>query len=187
VIGALGHTADAGVYAAAMQCCAPFALLVAAGRLPLGSVVARLGAAGERARLQRGLRTATRGVAAASALVAAALLVAPGWVLGLFGAGFPAGADALRILAVAYLINAICAFNGLVLIMGGEERAAMHAAFAALVLDAGLCLALVPPMGARGAALALLVSVTARNAINSAVARRRLGIDTTVVGRPKLP
>jgi O-antigen/teichoic acid export membrane protein len=183
VLGATGSASDAGVYAAALQCLAPFVLVQAAGRMALTSAVARLGAAGKEARLQRGLRTATRAVAAVSAVFAAVLLTAPGEVLGLFGGDFPVGAGALRILAAAYLINSLCAFNGMVLTLRGQERVAMRASLGCLALDAALCLVLVPPEGARGAALAALISVTARNAFNSVATWRRLGIDTTVLGR----
>jgi O-antigen/teichoic acid export membrane protein len=183
VLGAAASDADAGVYAAALQCLAPFVLVQAAGRIALTSTVARLGAAGERERLQRGLRTATRGVAAVASAAALVLLVAPSEVLGLFGEGFDDGASALRILAVAYLVNSLCAFNGMVLIVRGEERVAMVAAFVCLLLDVGLCLVLVPPFGAIGAAVAVLVTVTARNIFNSRSTWRRLGLDTTALGR----
>jgi O-antigen/teichoic acid export membrane protein len=183
VLGALAGTHDAGVYAATLLCTAPFAVLISVGRMPLGGVVARLGAAGERERLQRGVRTATRAVAGLSAAATAVLLVAPEQILRLFGDDFQAGAGTLRIVAVAQLVNAVCAFNGMVLIMGGQERSAMRAALGCLLLDGALCLALVPPLGARGAAIAMLVSVTARNVANTVVARRRLGVDTTVLGR----
>ena len=184
VLGTIGSSPiSAGLYAAALQCMAPFVLLLAAARLPLGAAMARLGAAGEREQMQRRLRTATRVVAAASAAMAALLFLVPGPILGLFGDHFSSGATALRILAVAGLVNALCAFNGMVLIMGGEERAAMRAALGCLVLDAVLCVALVPTLGSRGAALAALVSITARNLANSVQVRRRLGVDATVLGR----
>jgi O-antigen/teichoic acid export membrane protein len=183
VVGAAGSDVDAGVYAAALQCLAPFVLVQAAGRVALTSTVARLGAAGERERLQRGLRIATRGVAAVAAAAALVLILVPSEVLGLFGEGFDGGASVLRILAVAYLVNSLCAFNGMVLIVRGEERVAMVAALACLVLDVVLCLVLVPPFGARGAAVAVLVTVTARNVFNSWSTWRRLGLDTTVLGR----
>jgi O-antigen/teichoic acid export membrane protein len=184
VLGTLDSSPiSAGLYAAALQCMAPFVLILVAVRLPLGAAVARLGAAGERERLQRGLRTATRVVAAASAVIAAILFLLPGPILGLFGDDFSSGATALRILAVAQLVNALCAFNGMVLIMGGEERAAMRTALGCLVLDAILCVALVPTLGSRGAALAALVSITVRNVVNSVQVRRRLGVDATVLGR----
>jgi O-antigen/teichoic acid export membrane protein len=184
VLGALGSATDTGVYAAARLCTAPFTLVIAAGRLPLAGVIARLGATGEWARLQRGLRTATRGVALVSAAIAAVLIIAPGLVLGMFGAEFAHNGGALlRILALAQLVNAICAYNGLVLIMAGHERAAMAAALGGLVLDGVLCVALVPALGARGAAIAVLASVIARNVVNSVLVRRRLGIDATVLGR----
>jgi O-antigen/teichoic acid export membrane protein len=184
VLGATGDAAEAGVFAAALQCTAPFVLVIAAGRLPLASAVARLGAAEERERLQRGLRTATRGVAAVCVAVAAVLLVAPGLLLGLFGGGgFSDGATALRLLVLAHVVNALAAFNGMVLIMRGHERAAMGAALGCLVLDGVLCLVLVPPLGATGAAIALLASIAVRNVVNSVQVRRGLGIDATVIGR----
>jgi O-antigen/teichoic acid export membrane protein len=182
-LGAFGRTGDAGVYAAALQCTAPFVVLIAAGRIPLGAAVARLEAAGDRMRLQRGVRTATRGLAAASTAVAIVLLVAPAPILGLFGEEFKRGAGVLRLLALAGLVNALAAFNGLILTMGGHERAAMRASLGCLVLDLALCLALVPPLGAKGAAIAALVSITARNVVNSVAAWRRMGIDSTVLGR----
>jgi O-antigen/teichoic acid export membrane protein len=187
MLGALGSSHATGVYAAALQCMAPFALVLAAVRFPFGPAIARLGAAGDRERLQRGLRTTTRGVAALSAALAAVLVLFPGPILSLFGGGFSGGVAALRILAIAQLVNALCAFNGLVLIMNGQERSAMRAAFGSLVLDVALCAALIPPLGARGAATAALVAMTARNVANSVAAQRRLGLDTTVLGRPTPP
>ena len=183
MLGAVSTASETGVYAAALQCMAPFALVLTAVRLPLAPALARLGASGKRERLQRGLRQATRGVALMSTLIAIVLVAFAGPVLGIFGESFSDGAATLRLLAIAYIVNAVCAFNGIVLIMNGEERAAMRAAFASLLLDAALCAALVPALGARGAALAALASITVRNVWNSASARRRLGIDATVLGR----
>jgi O-antigen/teichoic acid export membrane protein len=187
VLGAVGESADAGVFAAALQCMAPFSLVLVAGRLPLSSAVARLGAAGERERLQRGLRAATRGVAAVSVALAAVLLVVPGLVLSLFGGDFGAGATALRLLVLAFVVNALAAFNGMVLIMRGQQQAAMRAALGCLVLDLVLCIALVPPLGATGAAIALLASITVRNVVNSVMVRRLIGVDATVIGRMPAP
>jgi O-antigen/teichoic acid export membrane protein len=122
-------------------------------------------------------------VAAVSVAVAAVLLVAPGLLLGLFGGDFSDGATALRLLVLAHVVNALAAFNGMVLIMRGHERAAMGAALGCLVLDGVLCVALVPPLGATGAAIALLASIAVRNVVNSIQVRRNLGIDATVIGR----
>jgi O-antigen/teichoic acid export membrane protein len=60
----------------------------------------------------------------------------------------------------------------------------MRSALACLLLDLALSLVLVPRLGVRGAAIAALVSVTARNVANTVAVRRRLGIDPTVLGRP---
>jgi O-antigen/teichoic acid export membrane protein len=183
MLGALGSSAATGVYAAALLCMAPFGLVLAAIRFPLGALVARLGAAGEREQLQEAIRLATRTAGAVCFAIATVLILFPGQILRLFGDSFSGGESTLRLLAIAQLLNALCAFNGLVLIMRGEERAAMRSAFACLVLDLALCAALVPSLHARGAAIAALISLTVRNVANSTLAWRRLGLDTTVFGR----
>jgi O-antigen/teichoic acid export membrane protein len=71
-----------------------------------------------------------------------------------------------------------------VLVMTGHEgdatRATAVGAATAVVLNA----ALIPLAGLTGAAAATVISVLARNALASYYTRARLGIDTTLAGRP---
>jgi O-antigen/teichoic acid export membrane protein len=184
VLGA-GHSArEAGIYAVATSVTAVFSVLLFAMRTPLAPVLARLHSGEEPERLARAVAGATRGVFALSMLAALPLLVIPDTVLSIFGSGFEHGAGALRLLAVANLINAFAAFNGLLLMMTGHERSAARASAWGLALNVVLCLALVPPVGAEGAAAAYLASVALRNLLNTAQARRLLGLDPTLLARP---
>jgi O-antigen/teichoic acid export membrane protein len=187
VLGTVGQPAEAGFYAAAIQCTAPLSLVLLAGRMPLAPIVARLRATGEQERLQRGLKLATRGVAGASAAVALVLIVIPGSLLDLFGGEFSEASGALRVLAVAMLVNALAAFNGMVLIMSGYEREALRSAIVCVTLDVVVCLVLAPPLGELGVAIGALTSITTRNVVNSVMVRRLIGVDATVIGRMRAP
>jgi O-antigen/teichoic acid export membrane protein len=184
VLGGADSARAAGVYAVAAQVTAVFAVLMFTMRTPLAPVIARLHSGEEPERLRRGVVGVTRGAFALSVLAALPLLVIPDTVLSIFGSGFEHGAGALRLLAVANLVNAFAAFNGLLLMMTGHERSAAGASACALALNVVLCLALVPAWGAGGAAAAALASVTLRNVLNTVQTRRLLGLDSTLLGRP---
>jgi O-antigen/teichoic acid export membrane protein len=185
LLGPIAGATEAGHYAIAAQLTAPFALVLAAAGASLSPTIAALHAGGEgqRERMRRGIVAASRVCALLGAAVAVALVVFAEPLLGLFGAGFRDAAPTLRILAVAGLINALAPFNGAALVMTGNEDGAARAALLGLLLCAALSAALIPPWGATGAAVAFLVSIAGRNAATCAVAWRRLGLDTTVLGR----
>jgi O-antigen/teichoic acid export membrane protein len=183
LLGPIVGTTEAGRYAIATQLTAPFSLVLAAAGASLSPTIAALHASGERERMRRGIVAASRVCALLGAAVAVALVVLADPLLGLFGAGFRGAAPALRILAVAGLVNALAPFNGTALVMTGNEGEAARAALLGLALCAALSAALIPPWGATGAAVAFLVSVAGRNAATCAAAWRRLGLDTTVLGR----
>ncbi len=182
---ALGSTGEAGLYAAAAQAAIVLVILFEAVRTPLAPMVARLWAADERERLQRGLTAATRRLLAATAITAALVAVLAEPLLGLFGEGFEAGAPALRIVALAQVVNAVTAFNGLVLMMTGHQVALARAAAVSFAVMVAALALLVPPLGAEGAALALVAGTLVRNAVNTVQATRLTGLDTTAWARSR--
>jgi O-antigen/teichoic acid export membrane protein len=179
VLGARGDPGQAGIYAAASQLTAVFALLLTALRIPLAPVLAELHASSQAERLQRALTLTTRWAAVACGVAAVPLLVLAGPLLSLFGHAFENGAGALRLLVAANVLNGIAAFNGLTLLMTGRQRAAGWAAGLALGVDFALCLVLVPVWGTKGAATGALAAVGLRNALNSWQTRRLLGLRST--------
>jgi O-antigen/teichoic acid export membrane protein len=183
LLGPIAGTSAAGRYAIAAQLTAPFSLVLAAVGASLSPIVAALHASGDRELMRRGILAASRVCALLGVAVAVVLVVFADPLLGLFGAGFRSAAPVLRILAIAGLVNALAPFNGTALVMTRNEAAAARAALFGLALCIALSAALIPPWGATGAAVAFLVSVSGRNAATCAATWRRLGLDTTVLGR----
>ena len=66
--------------------------------------------------------------------------------------------------------------------MLGEERACALASACALTLAVALNCALIPAFGLAGAAAAMALAAVCRGALLAFVARRRLGLATTVLG-----
>ena len=161
-------------------------LVVWASVQAISPIVARLYAAGEIERLRRGTVVFTRRALAATAAVAAIVAILAGRLLGILGHDFGAGATALRLLCLAAVINAAAAPNVSLLMMTKHERAAAVSAGAAVVVNVVLCLVLIPPLGANGAAIAFVGSVLLRNGLASWWTWTRLGIDSTALGlRPR--
>ncbi|WP_207477568.1 MATE family efflux transporter [Arenibaculum pallidiluteum] len=176
MLGALDGVAGVGIYTVA----AALADLVyfthnAVGSV-FGSVLATHFARGEREEMLQALRVTARlgaggGIAAAIPLIA----FAP-WILDLFGPGFDEGAIALRILAVAFAIRCFMGPVALLLTMTGHERDAARSFAASALANVILNLALIPPLGILGAALATGAASLGVAVTMAVMARRRLGI-----------
>ncbi|MBY8875301.1 polysaccharide biosynthesis C-terminal domain-containing protein [Micromonospora sp. PLK6-60] len=109
---------------------------------------------------------------------------APGF-LRLFGAEFTAGDAALVVLAGAMLVNSGTGIVQTLLLMSGGSGRHLLAAATGLLLNVGLAVALIPPYGALGAAVAWTVGIVAENVIATVAARRVIGepLVTRVVAR----
>jgi len=85
----------------------------------------------------------------------------------LFGTAYIPAATALRILAVAFIINNLLGPNGATLIAIGHSRLIMWATLATAILNIALNILLIPPLGIVGAAIASAVSVTVVNIVRA--------------------
>ncbi len=81
-------------------------------------------------------------------------LIAPGWILDLFGRGFRAAAPCLVILMIGQFINNLTGPVGLVLTISGWTRLQLWNAFTVVVLQSVLAVLLIPKLGLVGAAIA---------------------------------
>ena len=117
-------------------------------------------------------------------LAAATVILALGWpMLWLFGPQFTAGYPVMAILAVGFLVRASFGPSEFVLNMLGEQRICAAVLAFAAVLDVVLAFVLVPRLGITGAALATALALVSASMLNYAVARRRLGLETSIVMR----
>ena len=176
MIGMFGTSADVGIYTPAART----ALLVSLGLVAIAAVVqprlAVLYHSGRYSELEQLARnTSLLGVFVGLPALIVIELAAP-WLMNLFGAGFAAGATALRILAVGQFVNVAVGTTGLLLTMSGRERylqrTMVFAALANIILNASL----IPVLGINGAAVATALSLIGVNLANLAWVRRTMGI-----------
>jgi len=118
------------------------------------------------------------GVALSAAFAAPLIIFAP-QILTIFGESFTGGASSLRILCVSFVISAICGQSLGLLTMTRNVRQVVIASGTALFSNVGLNLIFIPTGGARGAAIAWLLSVIIWNIILAFQVHRSLGISST--------
>jgi O-antigen/teichoic acid export membrane protein len=146
--------------------------------------IARLYAERDRERLQRLITYSARLQLAGVCTLSLPLLVAPGFLLSLaFGSEFADAAAALRIIAVAQIINAAFGPNVVLLNMTHNERRVTRAMAVGLVLNIATVLLLGTIWRARGAAVGMLFAMVCWNLLTWSDAQRILGLDTSVIGR----
>jgi O-antigen/teichoic acid export membrane protein len=117
--------------------------------------------------------------------IAAILLLAPDFVLGLFGQGFEGARASLFILTAASLLDIASGVALVALMMTHHQRAAIVAKGIGLTVNLVLCLTLIPALGASGAAIALAADTIATNALAVVLAWKVLGLNTTAFSLPR--
>ena len=85
----------------------------------------------------------------------------------LFGSNYAPAANALRILSLGFIISNFLGPNRTTLVAMGKSRFMMWATLVAAILNIGLNIALIPPLGIEGAAIAATVALVSINLIVS--------------------
>jgi O-antigen/teichoic acid export membrane protein len=117
-------------------------------------------------------------------LAATALLLAFGKpLLWLFGAQFVAGYDIMFIAAIGLVVrSAIGPVERLLNMLGHQHICALAYALA-FVMNAGLCVVLIPRFGGHGAAAATSLALSFETALLFWIVRRRLGLHVLAFGK----
>jgi O-antigen/teichoic acid export membrane protein len=168
--------AELGVYAAAVRVAQALVLFLIAVNYMFSPFVADLHARGERDRLDGLFKTLTRWVVAGSLPILLFLIIVPGPVLRLFGGEFESGTAALRILLIGQAVNVATGSVGFILIMVGRTGWDLTVYAASFALDLVVAFALVPHLGAEGAAVAQAVTLVASNGARLYLVWRFIGI-----------
>ncbi|MEM1346614.1 MAG: oligosaccharide flippase family protein [Pseudomonadota bacterium] len=150
--------------------------------MPFAPRVSALLATGETARVIAISRQVTLTTTAATLALVAAILAAAPTILAAFGPEFVAAAPALWWIAGAQCFNAACGPVGLLLTMANRAGMALRAQVLALLAMLLLGLALIPGLGAEGAAIALAAGIVTWNIAMLRWVRRDLGIDPALPG-----
>jgi O-antigen/teichoic acid export membrane protein len=159
--------ADIGVYAAASRVSLLIVVFLTSVSLVFSPFVADLHARGERARLASLFQLVTRATFALTVPLVLVLLVLPGPVLRLFGAGFASdqARHALVVLIAGQTVNVMVGSVGFVLVMVGRTGWDAMVYTASIALDLALAFWLVPRHGLIGAAAAQAVTLALSNGL----------------------
>jgi O-antigen/teichoic acid export membrane protein len=176
LVGVIRSSHDVGVYSAAWRTAFLLSWVLVSANTVAGPKIAALYARGEHAVVEGLARKTARAGTFAVLPVFVALVTFARPVLGIFGAGFGAGATALVIMAVGQLANVMTGPVGYLLMMTGNERLMRNIMIGAASLNVALQLALIPPIGIEGAAIATAVSLAALNLVTAAFAYRQLHV-----------
>ena len=182
MLGAMVGPEAAAVYKAATRGAELilFALIVV--NTPLAPLVAKLYAADDRERLERGVTKAARLTFVLGVGVAALLIVFGRWFLSIFGPAFVGGHIALYLLCMGQLAALISGPAGIILTMTGHEREIAISAVVTAVLNVVLNALLIPIWGLEGAATATAISTAVWACLLIGMVWSFLRIDPTFVG-----
>ncbi len=183
LLGALNGPEPAGLYAVAQRSALLIGFPLLAVNTALAPTAARLWSSGETAGLQR-LVTLSARAALGGALPIALVFILFGSALLSFmlGAPFAASGAPLAILSIGQVVNAATGSVTTLLVMtGNQSRAAVGIAAGAL-LNVGVALVLIPPLGVAGAAIAAACSLVVSNLLLVWIAQRSLRIHPTALG-----
>lgn len=179
LLGLMIGPATAGLYGPASR----FAGLVVFGLNAVNPVLGPLLAdhRDDRQQCQRLAKRGARLTALVSSPLALVCLIWPELLLSVLPEAYSESANMLRILAFAQWINTLAGSVGTLLAMTGYHRHLAVILVAAALLDVVLCLALIPWLGAMGAAIATAATIICWNVAAWMTVRVKLGIDASAL------
>jgi O-antigen/teichoic acid export membrane protein len=159
LVGALTDAATAGLYGIATRVVRAGQVVDNAMRVAVGPRISAQLALGDRAGLDRLVRSASLAMVALTLPFYLTCFVFAEPILSLFGPEFAAAAPALRILAVGMAVSAATVLLQSVVLMGGRSHWQLLNKVIALVVAIAANLVLIPVWGIRGAALSWVLAV----------------------------
>ncbi|MCX7515311.1 lipopolysaccharide biosynthesis protein [Frateuria hangzhouensis] len=178
ITGALLSAGEVGLFSAAERAALLIGFVQAALNMVVPPIFSDRHRVGDLLGLERIARKAALGATLAVVPLVAACLALPELILKVFGEEFGAGANVLRIIALAQLINVATGSVGFVLNMTGNERSMRNLTLTSTAITLASYPLLVYFWGLVGAATGLVVTALIQNGGAVYLVRRRLGIWT---------
>lgn len=176
VLGAMKAGTDAGLFYSANRTAALVGMILVAANTIVAPKIAALYHNKEYAAMERVIRRSAMLVSAIAGPLLLVLIVAPGFVMSIFGAEFLDGASILRVLAIGQILNILTGSVGFVLMMTENLRSMLVTALVSVAANILLSLFLVPGLGALGAALAASGSLAVASVLRVLFVWRDLGV-----------
>ncbi len=183
MLGTLSGLKEAGIYSVAALITSFISLILASANAALGPVISSLYVSGEMVRLQKIITRSARVTFLIALVVAVSIIVLRQWVLLVFGQEFEQSGTAVIILSLGQLFNVAAGSVAFLFVMTGHERYTVSAITVSSVITVLLSALLIPRWGVEGAAIATTISLLVWNILLIVQVRRRLGIDSTALGK----
>lgn len=175
-MGLFSTTAETGIYRVVAQFALLLGFILQASENGLGPQYASLKAQGRLEAIAPAARRTSLLLFVCGVLPGIAILILARPLLALFGPEFTSGVTALRILVGAQIIVTVLGPVGQLMIMAGLERYSLANSIAGAILVILLSLALIPALGATGAALAAGATLVIRAIVATAIVWQKLGL-----------
>ena len=182
MLGSLHSIADAGIYVPVNRGAQLINFVLMALSSALAPKIASLYAEEKLQELQATIVKTAKLALLPTLLITAILIGISSWYLGLFGAEFVAGRNALIILCLGQLVFTTTGLGGLLLNMTGNEKYTAITGSGSAILNTCLNYVLISRWGVEGAAIATSISLAIMNLSNIVIVRGRLKIQSTAIG-----
>ncbi|MGF1479258.1 MAG: flippase [Cyanophyceae cyanobacterium] len=182
MLGAIRGPETVGLYVVAARGAELISFILVAVNQAIEPTIAKLYSEGNHRKLQRLITKSSRIIFFTSLPIALAFILFGHWFLFIFGPEFAQGRAALAFLGFGQLVNSATGSVGKLLNMTGHERDTAVGIGASAVLNIILNAVLIPRFGLEGAACATAISTIAWNILLFSFVKKRLGINTTVIG-----
>jgi O-antigen/teichoic acid export membrane protein len=176
VIGIYRPEVSVGIYDTAFKIASAATAVLLAVNAVQAPTFAELHSRGNHERLRQYVFSSTRLLFYTTAPITALLLIAPEFILNLFGPGFSEGSLSLRILAIGNFVNCITGSVGILLMMTGFQKEYNRIVLAASIIAIALNFTLVPMWGIKGAAISSTISKIIWNLGSVVFVYKKLGI-----------
>ncbi|MFZ2501795.1 MAG: oligosaccharide flippase family protein, partial [Nocardioides sp.] len=175
LVGFLAGKPAASIYMAASRFVAAGLQGIKGIQQMVGPQIARLVAAGQPDQAGLTLRTATTWNVLIAWPIYLTCAAAPALIMSIFGRGYTTGTTVVVILALAMLVGTAAGPVDIALLMVGRSVQSLVNNMAALIVNLGLNIALIPTMGINGAAIAWAAAIVVSNALPTWQIRKILG------------
>lgn len=178
VLGVWFSSEEVGLYSIAQRTASLIGLVLIAANSIIAPKFSALYQQKDMVALNRLVRQAALVLMLMALPVVLILLVAPKWIMGLFGAEFSEGWLLLVIMIAGQSVNVITGSVGILLVMTGNEKSLFWANLQAALICLVLSAILIPKWGAGGAAIAASLTLATVNLLRVHYVWQKMGIMT---------
>jgi O-antigen/teichoic acid export membrane protein len=176
MLGAWSDKTQVGVFAVAWRTAALISFALLAINTIAQPKFAALFARREMEALAASARKVTMLMTVCAAPIFLVFVLAPRFVMGIFGSEFAVGGSTLQVLAIGQFFNVVSGSVGILLMMSGHEREYRDSQIATAAVVVTLNILLIPAYGALGAAIGAAAALIVQNMLFGYFVWRRLGI-----------